>query len=127
MLGLGFLCVPRGGLVRAPGAFDQMWTLVNVELSTVSTFKKVTLESTGTDAVITAIAGTTYSKNGGAYTAAAGVISDEDTLAVRITSSAEYETAVLGGVIIGGVSCAASATTVAEAVGFPYTFPFVLG
>ena len=75
---------------RAPGTFDTLWTRTSVPVSTDIQSRGISIIEVGTDAVITAMAGTTYSKNGGEYTASAGVISDEDTVRCKLTSSSSY-------------------------------------
>jgi len=114
MLDLGLrLFRPVSGLpIRDPGTFSSLWTIVGAEVTTPTTSRTITLSDIGTDAVITVIAGTTYSINGGTFTAIDGVISDGDTIKVTHTSSGLYETLVSGGVIIGGVTCAFSITTI---------------
>jgi hypothetical protein len=108
----GLLALLFGGVIgRAPGSFDALWTVVN-SISTLTTSRKITLSGVGVGATITAIGATEYSINGGAFTAAAGTISDDDKIQVRLVSSSSYETEVIGGVVIGGITCAFSVTTV---------------
>jgi hypothetical protein len=78
--------------------------------STVYTSDTVTIAGlTGTATI--RITGGTYSKNGGGYVSSAGMITNGNTVAVRITSSASYSTAVNAVVTIGGVSDTYTVTT----------------
>lgn len=101
-----------GPLIRAPGTFDALWTIIDVELSTLTEFTTVQISGSG---AITVIGTTEYSKNGAAYTTGAGTIGDGDTVKIRYTSSPSNDTEVVGGVIIDGTNCNASLTTKAAA------------
>ncbi len=68
------------------------------------------------------VTGGTYSVNGGAYTSASGSVSNGDTVAVRVTSSASYSTSVNATLTIGGVSDTFSVTTLDDVV--PDSFAF---
>jgi hypothetical protein len=73
----------------------------------------------GIDASTTVtITGGEYSKNGGAYTSAAGTVVLGDTLRPRVMSSDEHSTQVFAVLTVGGVSAAFAVTTEAE-VSFP--------
>ncbi|MBL8470958.1 MAG: PKD domain-containing protein [Rhodocyclaceae bacterium] len=57
------------------------------------------------------VSGGEYSINGGAYTAANGTINNGQTVSVRLTSSAAYETPTSATLTIGGVSANFTVTT----------------
>lgn len=97
-----------GPLIRAPGTFDALWTIIDVETSTLTEFVIIQISGSG---AITVIGTTEYSKNGAAYTTGAGTIADGDTVKIRYTSSDSSDTEVVGGVVIDGVNCNASLTT----------------
>lgn len=92
--------------------------VTDADLSTQYTSNTITVAGmgSGTTAAVT-VAGATYSKNGGAYTSAAGTATNGDTFAVRHTSSAEYETAISTTLNIGGVFDTFTTWTLAEEIG----------
>ena len=63
------------------------------------------------------IVGGEYSVNGGAFTSAAGTVNAGDTVQVRVTSSAAYNSTVTATTAIGGVSKPFAVTTEAGTVG----------
>ena len=100
----------------APGEFDALWTITRAATSTPYSSCKIKLTDIGIDAAITAQAGTTYSINGGTATGDAGTISDGDILVAYLTSSASYNDAVSGGVVIATINCAFTIETMVEPV-----------
>ena len=107
---------------RAPGDFSTLWTSTGaIPSSSIKTIK-IKLIISGTDWVITAVAGTTYSINGGTATAEAGVINDGDVLQAFDTNSSLYSTERIGGVVINGVACAISSTTKEDVIAFGPTW-----
>jgi hypothetical protein len=82
----------------------------NVPLSSLRTSNTIT--ATGIDYTTPlSISGGEYSINGGAWTSAAGSVVNDDTVAVRHTSSSSYNTAVNTTLTIGGVSDTFTSTT----------------
>lgn len=116
--------IPR----REPGAFGVLWTIAGAAVDTEYQARKVKLKISGPGAISVQV-GSEYVINGGARTADPGTVADGDVLQVFHTSSASYNAAVTGGVVIDGVSCDFIIETMVEPVadGFPYTFPFTLG
>lgn len=102
-LNLGLLS-GNGVRVRKLSPGGSLGTITGAAVSTEYTTRKYKLIS-GTDLVITAQAGSTYSINGGEYTSEAGTISAGDILRVKHTSSANYEDAVTGGVVVNSLDC----------------------
>jgi hypothetical protein len=85
-------------------------------LSTLTTSDTITV--TGIDASTPiSITGGEYSINGGAYTSASGNVVVNDTVTLRVTSSASYSTAVNVALDIGGVQDTWTVTTMAQPVG----------
>jgi len=82
----------------------------DVTRSTVCTSNLVTLAGLNATTTV-AISGGEYSKNGGAYTSAAGSAVVGDTLRVQVTSSASYATAAACQLNVGGVPALFSVTT----------------
>ena len=84
----------------APGTKVDQFTFTdvsNASLSTAYTSNTITILglNTGlTGTVNVSPAGTTYSKNGGAFTSSTGSVTNNDTIAVRVTSSANYSSTV---------------------------------
>jgi hypothetical protein len=104
--------VGAGGSDDTPDAFsftDQ--TGVNI-LSTV-TSNAITVAGIDTASAIS-ITGGEYSVNGGAWTSSPGTVVNADTVEVRHTSSASYETATNTALTIGGVSDTFTSTTGVE-------------
>lgn len=85
-----------------PNAFT-FTDVVGSEVSTVNTSNTITVTGIDTTSAIS-ITGGTYSVNGGAYTAVSGSVSNNDTVAVRVTSSASAFTDASAVLTIGGVS-----------------------
>ncbi len=108
------------GADTTPDAFT-FTDVVNATLSAQYTSNTITV--TGINAAATiSITGGTYSVNGGAYTSNAGTVNVNDNVAVRVTSSGSYSTAVNVVLTIGGVSDTYTVTTVAApATGVIYT------
>lgn len=78
--------------------------------STVVTSNTITVLDINITVTIT-ITGGTYSKNGGAYTASAGTITKDDTVAVRVTTGTGYSTVYSATTTIGGIQGTFSLTT----------------
>src|SRR5690606_32817004 len=68
------------------------------------------------------ISGGQYSINGGAYTASAGTVTQNQTVRVQVTSSSSTNTAVTATVNIGGISSAFTVTTLADVTPDNFTF-----
>jgi hypothetical protein len=94
-----------------PDAFS-FTDVTGANTSTVTTSNAITISGINSPAAVTATNGATFSINGGAY-GTSGNISNGQTLAVRLTSSASGSTAVSTTVTVGGVSDTWSVTTAA--------------
>jgi MYXO-CTERM domain-containing protein len=84
----------------------------DVALSTVITSNVITVSGINAAAAIS-VTGGEYSINGGAYTAAAGTVTNGQSVTVRQTSSASASTATNAVLTIGGVSDTFTVTTAA--------------
>jgi hypothetical protein len=82
-------------------------------VSTVYTSNSITVAGINAPATVT-ITGGEYSKNGGAWTSAAGSANLGDQFRVRHTSSAAFSTATNTALTIGGVSDTFTTTTAAD-------------
>ncbi|HEU5136784.1 MAG TPA: hypothetical protein VFU13_16680 [Steroidobacteraceae bacterium] len=81
-------------------------------LSGAATSDEVVISGLGASAAVT-ITGGEYSINGGAFTSAAGTVSNGQRLQVRVTGSGQFSTPVSAVLTVGGVSATFTATTVA--------------
>jgi hypothetical protein len=99
-----------GGSDTTPDAFT-FTAATGSQLTTVNTSNTITVAGIDTASAISISGNGTYSKNGGAYTAISGTVVAGDTIAVRLTSSGSYSTAVTSTVTIGGVTGTYSVTT----------------
>lgn len=98
-----------------PNAFT-FTDVTNATLSTVYTSDSATVAGLGTGvSTPISISGGTYSKNGAAYTSAAGTVVNGDVITLRQTSSPSNSTATNVTLTIGGVSDTWTVTTVAAA------------
>jgi hypothetical protein len=82
----------------------------NAPLSSTATSNTVTITGLAGPESIT-ITGGTYSKNGGAFTSAAGTVSNGDTIVARVTTAGTYATTTTATITIGGVSQPFTVTT----------------
>jgi hypothetical protein len=82
----------------------------DVPLSTLITSNTITVAGINSSSPIS-ITGGQYSVNGGTYTASAGTVNNGDTVSVRQTSSASFNTTTNATLTIGGVSDSFSVTT----------------
>src|SRR3990172_3416254 len=99
-------------LDAVPNAFtftDQ--TLV--PLNSVRTSNAITVSGINAPAAIS-ITGGEYSINGGAYTSAPGTVNNGNSVTVRQTSSASYNTTTNAALTIGGISDTFSVTTLPQ-------------
>jgi hypothetical protein len=80
--------------------------------SAAVTSNEVTISGITAGASIT-IAGGEYSIDGGAFTAAAGTVTNNQRVRVRVTTSAQFSTGSTATLTVGGVSGAFTATTLA--------------
>jgi len=85
---------------------------VNVALGAMVTSNSATITAINTSAPVS-ITGGEYSINGGAFTSAAGTISNNQTIAVRVSASGQFSTPVSATLTVGGVSVVFTATTLA--------------
>jgi hypothetical protein len=105
----------NSSLDTTPNAFifsDQ----TNVALSAAVTSNAVTVSGINAPAPIS-VSGGSYSINGGAYTTAAGTVSEGNSVTVRLTASAANSVTTNAVLTIGGVSDTFSATTLAATNG----------
>jgi hypothetical protein len=94
-----------------PNAFDFTPNVTNAALSTLTTASAVTISGINTTTPVSVTgAGAQISINGGAW-GTSGNITSGQTLAVRLTSSAAFSTAITATVNVGGVSDTWSVTT----------------
>jgi hypothetical protein len=101
---------------RAADTTPEAFSFVDqtgVGLSTVRTSAAITVDGIEAPAAIS-VSGGTYSINGGAFTSDAGVVSDGDSVRVRHTAAAAYETQTDTILDIGGVTDTFSSTTSEE-------------
>ncbi|MDQ1313994.1 MAG: sorting protein [Pseudomonadota bacterium] len=95
-----------------PDAFS-FTAQTDAALSTLATSNPISVAGLNTADVAIGIAGGSYSINGGAYTSAAGVVRNGDTVSVRQISSASFGTLTTATLSIGGFSGAFDVTTLA--------------
>jgi hypothetical protein len=96
-----------------PVAFDFTPNLTNAALSTLTTASAVTITGINTTTPVSVTGtGAQISIAGGAW-GTSGNITNGQTLAVRLTSSASFSTAITATVNVGGVTDAWSVTTLA--------------
>lgn len=96
-----------------PDAFDFTPNVTNANLSTLTTASAVTINGINTTTPVSVTgAGAQISINGGAW-ATSGNITNGQTLAVRLTSSASFSTAITATVTVGGITDSWSVTTLA--------------
>lgn len=74
-------------------------------------------------AAISASGGLEYRIDGGAWTSAAGTVSNDAAVDVRLSASADYAAEVSGSLTIGGVSASFAITTQVEPAASPATLP----
>ncbi len=95
-----------------PDAFS-FTAQTGVARSTLTTSNTITVSGINTASPISIVGGT-YMINAVAYTAVAGTVINGDTVTLRQTSSASFETLTTATLDIGGVSGAFDVTTLAE-------------
>ncbi len=106
---------------RAPDAFT-FDPQANVPLSALRTSNTVTISGINV-AVPVSVAGGEYQVNGGAWTSAAGTVSNGDQVAVRHTSAAVFSTTVTTTLTVADATAAFESTTEGEDR-VPDTFAF---
>jgi hypothetical protein len=92
---------------------------IDVPLNTLIISNAITVAGINSPSPIS-ITGGQYSINGGAYTAAAGLVNNDDTVRIRQTSSVSYNATTDATLTIGGVSGVFSGTTL-ELIGLVVT------
>lgn len=110
----GSTTVAAAGADTTPDPFS-FTAQTGVALSTVITSTTITVAGINSPAPIS-VTGGAYSINGGAFTTAAGTVTNGQTVAVQHTSSASNSTVTTTTLTIGGVSASFTSTTVAAAV-----------
>lgn len=111
-----------GGSDTTPDAFsftDQ----TDVAVSTLTTSNTVTITGIDTATAIS-VTGGEMSINSGAFTSSSTTVNVNDTVQLRVTSSASNSTAVAVTLDVGGVTDEWTVTTVAASVGTITTGPF---
>ena len=93
--------------------------------STTVTSNEITITGINAAAPIS-ITGGEYSIEGGAFTSAAGTVTNNQRVRIRLTASPQFSTALTATLIVGGVSAAFTATTV-DADTTPAAFQFAFG
>ncbi len=94
---------------------------VDVALSTLITSDTITVSGITTGVAIS-VTGGEYSINGGTYTAVAGTVNAGDTVTVRHTSAAGYDSLTDTVLTIGGVSDTFSTTTMLDTIPDAFLF-----
>jgi len=87
----------------------------DVALSTATLSNAITVSGTNAPAPVS-VSGGEYRINSGAFTGAAGTVNPGDTVALRVTSSANYGATTQATLTIGGVSGTFAVTTLAASV-----------
>jgi hypothetical protein len=100
------------GAASAPDAFS-FTPVTGAQLSTLYTSNTVTITGIDSGSLIS-IAGGEYSINGGAWTSLMGTINPNDTLALRQTSSASFDTTTYATASIAGTQSSYSVTTLSQ-------------
>ena len=108
--------------ISTPNAFSYP-PRADVSPSTLIDAQPATISGINIPSPVT-IAGGQYSINGGAFTAVNGTISNGQTLAVRVLSSAQPNTTTSTTVNVGGVSATFSVTTAVAINTVPNAFTF---
>ena len=94
-------------------------------LSTTITAAAITITGINS-ATAVSITGGEYSVDGGAFTSGAGTVNNNQTITVRVSSSAQFSTATSATLTVGGLSATFTATTLAEDK-TPDAFSFTAG
>jgi len=94
----------------------------DVALNTLITSNTITVSGINSATSVN-ISGGEYSINGGAYTASASTLNNNDSVQLRQTSSNNYSTATQATLTIGGVSAGFSVTTLADTTPIADTTP----
>ncbi len=105
-----------------PDAFS-FTAVTNAAVSTATASNAITVSGINSPAVIS-ISGGQYSINGGTFTSTAGTVSNGQTVAVRVTSSASANTATQATLSIGGATGTFSVTTAVAPDTTPDVFNF---
>ncbi|HTF95543.1 MAG TPA: hypothetical protein VL995_05400, partial [Cellvibrio sp.] len=115
-------CGGGGGKKRdtTPDGFTYTAS-TNAATSAAVTSPTVTISGINTSTPVS-ISGGEYSINGGAFTSAAGTITNGQTLAVRITASDKTNTPKEATITVGGVSAKFTVTTAADVTPDAFTF-----
>lgn len=113
---------PFGTVSNVPALFSFTSPAAQAQ-STVVTSTPSTLITGLAGSAAISIVGGTYSINGGAFTSAAGIIKNNQAVAVRTTSSASPGGVVVATVTIGGVSGSFTVTTMGSTVPSAFSFP----
>jgi hypothetical protein len=91
--------------------------------STVVSSNEIVIAGINATAAVS-ITGGEYSINGGAFTSAAGTVSNGQTLTVRVTTAGQFSTPMSAVLTVGGVSATFTATTLdADTTPDAYSFP----
>ena len=97
-----------------------------VPRSSVQASDNITVTGIGVTVAIS-ISGGEYSIDGGAFTANPGTIANGQSVVVRLTSSANYETRLTATLTVGGVSGNFDVTTMAQTINAAQYFPLTAG
>jgi len=101
--------IARGGSLRWNKTFGSM---NSVPLDTVIMSRTIQTQSTGAIAITSGTG--QYQINAGSWVSTAGTVVPGDTIRARVTSSVDYETAVVLEITIDGVADTFTVTTLAD-------------
>jgi hypothetical protein len=102
-------------------AFDSV---SNAELSTSYSSNTITISGLETSVILTATNGAETSVNGGVFNTSSKTVSNNSTVQVRMTSSANFATKKTTSVSVGSASTSWSITTKSEPAQIPNIFSF---
>lgn len=115
--------VTTGDFTPDPFTFTDV---TDAALSTVYVSNTITISGLSSGVSVPVSVSGSYSKNGGAYTSAAGTAQNGDTFTLRVTSSGSESTPVNSSLTVGGVSDTWTVTT-GDFTPNPFTFTDVTG
>lgn len=116
--------VTSSAVDNTPNAFDFV-NATGAQLLTLTTLAAITITGINAPTAISISgADAQYSINGGAYTSSPGTINNNDSVAVRLTSAAQYVTAINAVLTIGAVSDTFSVTTRSPSTASQYVRTF---
>ncbi len=118
--GNSYALIDSNLLDRTPDAFTFV-PQTDVPFNTVITSNTITVAGINGQSNISIVGGQ-YSINGGGYTSSSGVVSNGQTVTVRVNSGSSYNQTTTATLTIGGVSGAFPVTTIGPRVAFSPSF-----